>query len=636
MPGPFVNTKLLSVGPDRTGVERFWISTFNETSGAVGILADTCGRFRRYDFGPPHASFYSAAVENARTLWLCGDLSRVVRLDLSTGRHQSFPTGSQAMLVHAGMAFDPGTRRLFVAARTDAGPTGFTFDLRQRKAHVVHNLWESLYTYNSFPNGDATWTIVFYYPGRLLRWDPRSMTSRESRVNIANVPLTMLHRLAHHPRWGVYLPTLGWYDPARDRLRRSGPRPNHEMMWFAAGDDRILGAKSHGSEMVIARWCVKTGEVDEVARIADTPFQNVTVSRRNDLVAMSTDGVFRIHDGNDFGLKLVRRAPSESVGNSMCLRLIDRNRILGTTFITQRFWLGNLSTGVSIDCGRAAPGTGQITRTWRIGRRLYMASYHGGELMELDPNQPVSFPVNPRVVASHPLSMRPVASASHGPILWYACSRRYGELGSVLLRYDTQSGQSRWTLDPLGPRQIFSMAYNRDRHELICGSTIHSDQAFARPTATRGMLARIDADTLKVRGRSQTSQLRVDVLGWLKRNELLCADLSDDTIVPSVVNAATLKRIDARLPAVMDHNAPWPMIASGRVGRFVFTVNDQLQLHDLRRRESLVRVLLDSVGDTVWHVDGDALLLRQPDGRVCVFDDLLKPERKTATGNRRS
>lgn len=622
-PGPFVNAKVVSIGSGPDGAERFWASTFNETSGTVGILADEKGFTRTYRFGPEHPCFYNAVPQDDDTLWLCGDLSRLVRLKLSTGKFDVFPTGAHdttdnprtayTHLLHCGMVFDKPTGRLFAAARLPHGTTGFSFDSRTKKSLVLRDQWDSLYHYNSFPSGDGTWTFVFFYPGALLRWNPVTQLVTRSAVDISSLQLDTLYSLASDPRYGIYLPTLGWYDAVNDKLT-DGPRPQREGMWLGTHGDAILGARTKGSDLILSRWNLTTGEVTDVAQIPETPLKNVTLSKAGNVVAMSLDGEFRVYDSVDMGLKLARRTECDSVGMSMCMRLIKGDRLVGSTFISQRFWQGDIKTGQSADLGRAAPGIGQITNILYLRDRVYLTAYTGGELVEYDPDRPAAFPVNPRVVAQHPLAMRPVACATDGRRIWYACSRHYGIHGSVLFRYDTHTGQASWTINPLGPRQIFSMVYDAANNALICGSTIHCDQAFAPPIEKLSALALIDADDLTVRAIKIGPTLRVDVIGWLRKGVLVCVDHTDDRSTARLVTAATLSDIDTPLPAVLKlgpRGAPTALRTTGKTGMFLVRHDTALELHDLRKKSSLIRTLTPPVVGDRWLVDGDDLLVLQ-------------------------
>lgn len=619
-PGPFVNAKLISLGPGRDGIERFWTSAYGGSGGAIGVVADLKGRMTNYRFDHAHECLYSAAPENADTLWLCGNMATLIRLKLNTGVVDTFPTHTNPDLPFAGMAFDANTRRLFLAAKPGGKPSGFSFDIRSKKAVQFEDRWQGKYHYNSFPNGDGTWSLVLYFPAQLVRWNPRNHDIQASAIDIGNVPLNYLYRIPHVAGRGRYIPTLGWYDATRDRLRK-GPPPPHEMLWFGYSDGRMLGCQVDGTDMHIAAWDVRRNRIRDLVRLTDMQLQGVTISRDGDIAAMSVYGDFHVYDGVNGAMKVAAAVPTmpRSRTNNLCL--IDRDRLLGTTFITQRFWEADLATGNSHDLGRAAPGTGQVTQIQRIGTRIYMAAYTGGELVAYDPRQPASFPANPRVVARHPLAMRPVASVHHSIMLWYACSRKYGKLGSVLSRHDTRTGTTLWAVDALGPRQVMTILHNPDTGELLCGSTIHADMGTATPAVNHAVIGRVDADNLTVRDLREAQQLRVDVIGWVRRGVALCIDYSDDDHVAYLLDATTLHRLDQPVPAL-----PPRMAWTGRVGRFVVESQGALELHDLRKRQTLVRVIVDELPrqqDMRWLLDGTNLLLWNRFARVWVLREAL-------------
>ncbi|HIT76199.1 MAG TPA: hypothetical protein IAA98_11480, partial [Candidatus Avipropionibacterium avicola] len=175
---PFVNTPLVRVGTDASGTEWFWISTWNAASATTGLLVSAEGDHRRFSFEAPHWGFYSAVAEDVDTLWLCGDLSRVVRLDLRTGRYETFATGAPAALVFAGMAFDPQTGKLFAAAFPDPDRVAFSFDTRTRRTvRLYRNVVAELYQTASVRRPDGTVSHLVYNPDiAVLHWDPREET----------------------------------------------------------------------------------------------------------------------------------------------------------------------------------------------------------------------------------------------------------------------------------------------------------------------------------------------------------------------------------------------------------------------------------------------------------------------------
>lgn len=627
MPGPFVNANVLSLGCDADGVERFWCSTYNAISGPRGVVFDEQGRSRMYRFGRPHSGFYSAALQDNDTLWLCGDLSCFVRLDLRTGKFQTFKTSADAgTMTFAGMAYDPATRQLFAGGILRRG---VQFDTRTHRARLFKDQWPGRNMYYSFANGDGTWTLVFHYPASLIRWNPRAGSISESAIKLSESPLQFHYRLLQHPTLGVYLPTLGWYDSVHDRLHSGGPRPSREMMWLGMVSDRAIGGIMRHGNLHIATWNLQTGSVEDQIMLVDTPAQNVALSARGNLVAVSVYGDWRIHDGCDMSLKLSRSTPARARGGVGCLRLIDKTRLLGTTYITQRFWEFNLENGTGQDQGRAAPGSGQITQTCRIAGRIYMAAYSGGELLEYDPRQPAAFPSNPRVVAQHPLALRPLDLQHHKRRIWYACSRKYGQLGSVLFKYDLRSGEARSAVDALGPRAVTSILLDVDNEELVVGSSIQADQGSATPRVDQCVAARLAMNDLSVRKTQILPAGQIRLLGWI-RPGLVLAAMGENPIHACVLHAATLELVDHALPAAIVEAAktfPPAIVPTNRAGQFVVQSEDRLELHDLASPRRQPRILIHGLGRETypfdWQLDGRAILLRDSYGRVKVVHDAL-------------
>ncbi|MEW1843035.1 hypothetical protein AB0392_34275 [Nonomuraea angiospora] len=98
--------------------------------------------------------------------------------------------------------------------------------------------------------------------------------------------------------------------------------------------------------------------------------------------------------------ELHRVLDTGAVGTVDCLIRLDERTVLGTPFISQRFWTVDLATGHGTDHGRAAPGGGQITRTWYADGAANLAAYAGGELTAYVPTRAARFPDNPRAVAA--------------------------------------------------------------------------------------------------------------------------------------------------------------------------------------------------------------------------------------------
>ena len=235
---PFVNTPLMRAGTGKDGAERFWIASCNANVGCIGVLVDELGRSRPYRFGRPHGGFYSAVAENADTLWLCGWLDYVLRLDLRTGKTERFETGAPRALVFQGMAFDRETGKLFAAAYPMPDVAAFSFDTKARRPAALFARYAQTHYYMraSFPNGDGTWSVVVQIPGQgLLRWDPRAedITVRTLKNEIDLHSPEAVYALIADDSGRRYFPGLGWLEPRTGEFDRKGPKPDSEARWFA-------------------------------------------------------------------------------------------------------------------------------------------------------------------------------------------------------------------------------------------------------------------------------------------------------------------------------------------------------------------------------------------------------------------
>ncbi len=643
---PFVNTPLLSLGDGGNfgggseggrrcrGRERFWISTWNSCVGTTAALIHEDGQYELYRPGLPHNGFYSAAQEDEQTLWLCGDLSRIVRMDLATGTFEAYETGASAALVFQGMRYDPATGKLFVAAFPHhESTTAIVFDTRARKVvRRIPDLCGAHYMRFSLPNGDGSYSFIFQTPGQqMLRWTPETDDIQLSGVQgLADVRSLYLYRLIHDSRWGWYLPTRGWYDAANDVMRDDGPRPQQEMVWFARHEEWAYGCWPEKGDLSVARWDLVTGHVEPVCKIPNANHFNVRLTASGKLVCVDLYGTFRLIDPDSGALEMSRVLPTAAAQPIDCLRRIDEKRLLGTPFITQRFWEVDLESGEGRDCGRAASGSGEVLQTWRIGGRIYMASYTSAELSEYDPSMPAAFPENPRVVAGHPRGMRPVAAADDGRHLWYASRSHYGQLGCTVTRYDTRTGETRYAVDPIPNLYINSMMLEAKATSLLCGTGIHADGFSAEPIAEHSEIVRLDARTLEVRDRlaspSHTAVIRI--VGAVEEAMYLCV-LQDGAGGEMAILDADAMAFAPDHPAA--GSARDMVTASDRIvyhaetGLFLCEVEDRLEAWTLPApgREQRRRVLIDPFRGERWFVDGRSIYM-QSDEHVLVFEEVIR------------
>ncbi|WP_409342621.1 hypothetical protein [Paenibacillus sp. MBLB4367] len=638
---PFINTPMLQIGKGSDGEERFWISSWNSVSGTIGIVVTESGKERIYRFPSIHSGFYSAAQEDGDTLWLCGDLSRVVRLTLSTGEIECCETGAPSALVFQGMALDQATGKLFAAAFPPPSTAAFSFDYRNRRPVKQYaEVCREHYMRAAFANGDGTFSIVIDNPDvALLQWDPRKETV-ESVVlgEIAGLIPNPSQRREHVKRlirseegW-TYFPYCGWYDPLTRQIVSGPPLPEREMEWFARRGSRVMGVHTDFQNASIAVWNMTTGRVTEICRIPDANAFSVNITDSGDIVAVNLYGVFYRFDGETGALLVSKRLPADSVAHVDCLCRIDRDRLLGTPFITQRFWEIDLRTDKGTDCGRAAPGVGEILLTWNVQGKVYMAAYAGGELVEYDPARHPCFPENPRVVADPPGGMRPVAGAAHGHLVYYSCSHEYGILGCVLTRYDTISGIAAYKDDPVPGQMIRSLWHDGETRGLIAGTTMDADCQSCPPASPACYFVRLDErDLSAVRKSPAPEGTRIaTVCGPMGQGRYLCTvsgDFSGDGRTRMFVLDAERMSVPGLDEMDIVPGDTRSIVGSGIPGLFVIWNGNAFELWDMNVQR---RLQLLHEEEAAYHcfVQDDSVYLVTP-GEVVILEGCLSSFRET-------
>ncbi|MDF2670539.1 MAG: hypothetical protein K0R67_2845 [Paenibacillus sp.] len=632
---PFINTSLLALGPGDDGEERFWISSWNSNSGSTGVIVTESGKERIYRFPPLYGGFYSAAQEDEDTLWLCGNLSKVVKLTLSNGEIEEFETGAPSALVFQGMALDRQHGKLFASAYPMPTTASFSFDFRNRVPSKVYmSLTKELYMCSSFENGDGTYTIVSYNPQiSLLHWNPlddkvEKVTLEESVAGTLP-PLKNsegISRLIRNDEGLWYFPGKGWYNPLNRSLTKDGPRPEQEMTWFARIGDQAWGAAAHNSDVRIGLWDMQDNRVKDLCIIPDGFAGSVHLTTSAKIVAVNLYGNFYRYDGITGELEMTKVLPTDSLAEVDCLLRIDKDRLLGTPFITQAFWELNLATGVGVDLGRAAPGPGEILETWKFGDKVYMAAYVGGELVEYDPGKPAKFPINPRVVAAPPGGQRPVAAAQIGEVLYYSNSHKYGNLGCIVTKYDTSSGTPLYKDDPIPGQMIRSLCYDIGTRSLLAGTTMHADVNSCTPNSDLCYFARLDEHDMSV-VRTAAAPLGTTlaaVHGAVTSGSYLCTvrgTFNDEAATYWFVMAADSLEVPelqqmGRVPKNMKR-----LLSTGQPGLFLLQIEDRFELWNMQTEQRVQVLYQDS---TVYRclVQDDSVYLLKPE-EVVILENCL-------------
>jgi len=573
--------------------------------GATCVIVNEDGEHQTFLPWVPHWSFYGAVQEDANTLWLCDRMSRIVRFSIRTGKFESFDTGAPDAHVGRGMVFDPATKKLFTSGYSSLQNVAVSFDTQRKRTVQLHQGFKGAHSMCfSFTNGDGTWSIIMATPGQsLLRWDPKRETVESRRLTddvLMHAPLTSRLISDNRGRW--YVPTLGWFDPRTGRIKRRGPRPEREMTWFARRGNTAFGAEDREGAISIHSWDMTTGKLCHLCNVPDAQVHGCNLTRSGKIVAVNVYGVFYRFDASSGALELSKTLPTDAVSYVDCLRRIGKDRLLGTTYITQRFWELDLKTGQGMDCGRAAPEWGEVAETWQIAGKVYMAVYIGGELVEYDPNRPPRYPENPCVVAKPPRGQRPTAAADDGRLIFYACTRPYPELGSVITRYDTKTGLAAFSEDPLPVQGVTGMAYLKRSNSLLCGTTMHADAKYGTPSTDRCYLARLSADTMKLEQKAFAPKgtEAVAVVGPLGRGKWLCTFSGFDKVKWAAVD--THKIVELRPNDLEDlPDGAQGIQTAGKSGLFVLRQSDRIELWDMRRQQ-LVKILIKGIDNDEFYV----------------------------------
>jgi hypothetical protein len=343
---PFINTRLIPAGTDPiSGLERFWITSYNANAGCTGVLVDEWGNAKIKKFGLPYNGFYSAVYTEDNTLWLCGFMDKVCSYKPDTEEFHCYNTGGARGLVFNGMPYDPKTGRVFVAVSTPPSTQGMVFDTKTKEVVTFYkDRWFHKYLGNSFPNGDGTYTVLINTPGvGFYRWDPVSceITLMQSFPpnhghNVGDSYLLVDNR--------YYVPEKGWYDPLKNEFT-DGIKPDEEAVWhlYDPAEGVIYGAMSQASDSTLVKWDTASGKVTKIYTIKNCYPYGITFTKDFTAVAVNLYGYFYRINLREKCMDVCSRLDTDECGHTDCIMRIDDKTLMGTPFITQRFLTGTVA-----------------------------------------------------------------------------------------------------------------------------------------------------------------------------------------------------------------------------------------------------------------------------------------------------
>lgn len=521
---PFVNTPLINAGfdPD-SGEERFWISTWNSNVGCLGALVTPSGKSRIYRFekqdGLIGCGAYSACLTDNDTLWLISDLQAFVKLTLSTGEYEVYRTGAPSALVFAGIQYDKATNKLFAGAFVPPDQHAVSFDINTKTAKIFNNFTKASTMRGGFPIGDGTYGFcVLLNECAVYRWDPVTDTvSKLDDFFCSNH--NYMTTIACDSQGRHYIHGKGWLD--KDGCFDATAIADKELLFFGCVGDTVYGTCENLTNTDVYAWNTKSGEIKKLFTERDNSKYNLTTDGR--IIGVSLYGELTLHTLE--GEKLFSKSLDASAPNCAdCIIRINDELLLGTPFISQRFWLLNTKTREEIDAGRASPGGGEVLKAWALNGKGYMASYTQGVLTEFDPEKPINFPDNPKILCQPKNSMRPIADANIGDEIFYSSTHPYGELGCEITKYNLRTHEATYMDDPIPGHALASMCVTPDKKLIISSTTYEGDCGTAPPISDECFIVELCPETLDIlyKVKVPVDCCRAVVVGIIDAEHMLC------------------------------------------------------------------------------------------------------------------
>ncbi|MSS70568.1 MAG: hypothetical protein EXS64_03665 [Candidatus Latescibacteria bacterium] len=586
---PFVNSGLVSLGVDRRGLERFAISSLNGTTGARTLVLDERGAYRAYAWpkgARPTYCYGAVAGGDPDTVWMGGGGPAgpgLYRLTLSSGALESYPAPA-GHYIQSGLAYDPDTKKVF----TGCGSAMVSFDTVRRKyirTYSQEEMGPCHFHWFHWRNPDGSYGFLLETPGlTYVRWFPQ-----EERIDARVLIEDPRHPALRHVRTGsyiksgkIYIPHLGWLNGLTGRVARCPRPPREEATWFGAIGNVVYGIQSQDSgDSKLLRWDARTGDVRTMAVLADHLGQGIALTRSGRILAVDLHGLIQRFDARSGALERTVKYEHRDVhlGHAVCPA--GKDRVVGTPFICQNFWILDTKTGKGQDGGRAAASYGQIDAALTVNGKVYFIAYGGSQLTEFDPGRPANWPRNPRLVAKSDQGQHGAGMATDGQIVWAAFKPLYGTLDGALIRYDTKTGEAAYRNASLKNQHVLNPLWDPATKHLVAGTSFLSDAGTAVPVCDRVYAVTMDPVTMDVVKRAIAPRglrqlMTVGPLGgrnWLMRgddgrlgvfDEAACAFASDADMIPLPKGAKDI-------------------LYAGTPGLFLVTTDRSLRLWDFPR-----------------------------------------------------
>jgi hypothetical protein len=637
----FVNNFLRYAGEDpATGEARYWICSWNHNAGCLAVLVTESGKSKVFRFDPvlDGCGFYSAAYAGDDKMWLCGYIDKLLCLDLKTGEIERFSTGLEKSLAFSGFIYDEATRTILggTYSQESFSFVAFCFDTESRqclKTFSISTAGKGNYFYHYFDNGDGTYTMSLSIPNfAFWRWDPAALEISELKGCIRpHGESKELQITAIMEDSKIYVATKGWFDPATGQWDQGG-RPERDAAWFGRRENKVYGAREtlFGNSELYA-WDTGSQRVERIAEIPDCSFRHFAVTKGGMILAVNYYGFFYRIDPESKTILASRRLDTDSIASMDCLEKIDEDRVLLAPFISQRFCEVNLRTGAAEDMGRAAAGDGEILIAAALEGRIYMAAYTTGQLVEYDPAQRPRFPENPRIVVHPPSNaMRPVAHCKDRQSLYYACSNRYGTLGSILVKHTPSLGESLFSQNPIGDFIVRTLFYEEEGNQILAGSDIHADCRSCPPAERAAILAALDPLTLecakkialpvqgplaRVVGKADAGTYLFAVFHDGAETDYGFWDIRSGRVRMRDEQSAWVARVvsDAQTP---DMQPPTVLLAAEKPGMFLTAGGSGIALWDFRRGAKIKDICHESGFQNIFASGGDLFILHRKEMSV--------------------